>query len=191
MAAFDTHLFLSMVVSPLLLAATWTTLWVATAAQTIGIAIGLCVGAMLMARQRAVRALAWTYSWFFRGTPLLAQILFFYAALPQLDIRLDVVATGLLALGLNEGARMGEIVRAGLGAVPREQSEAAQALGLRSWQAFLLVILPQAFRVMIPPIGNNYSYMIKATSLLSVIAFAELLRTSQLLAQSLSRPLEL
>jgi polar amino acid transport system permease protein len=190
MGTFDFHLFASMVVSPLLLAATWTTLWVATVAQGIGIGIGLCIGPMLMARRRLVRGLAWTYSWFFRGTPLLAQILFFYAVLPQLDIRLDVVTTGLLALGLNEGARMGEIVRAGLGAVPKEQSEAAMALGLRRSRTFLLVVLPQAVRVMIPPIGNNYSYMIKATSLLSVIAFAELLRTSQLLAQSLSRPLE-
>lgn len=123
------------------------------------------------------------------GTPLLAQILFFYAVLPQLGLRLDVLSTGLLALGVNEGARMAEIVRAGLLSVPVEQREAAASLGLRPLLIFRLVVLPQAIRVIVPPLGNNYSYMLKATSLLSVISFSELLRTSQQLAQSTGRPL--
>ena len=191
MAAWDGTLFLQVLASPLLLGAAWTTIWVATVAQAIGTLIGIAVAPMTMSARRLPRVAAWLYQWIFRGTPLLAQILFFYAVLPILGLRLGVVATGLVALGLNEGARMAEIVRGGLLAVPREQREAGAALGLARWQSFVLVILPQAVRAIVPPLCNNYSYMIKATSLLSVISFAELLRTSQQLAQSTSRPLEI
>jgi polar amino acid transport system permease protein len=188
---WDAALFLQVLTSPLLVAAAWTTVWVATVAQAAGTAIGVLVAPMMMSRARLPRLVAWLYLWVFRGTPLLAQILFFYAVLPLVGLRFDVVTTGLLALSINEGARMAEIVRGGLLSVPAEQREAATALGLRRVQAFLLVVLPQAARAIVPPLGNNYSYMIKATSLLSVISFAELLRTSQQLAQSTARPLEI
>lgn len=190
MGSFDFSIFQGFLTSPLLLQAAWVTIWVAVAAQAIGTAIGIAVGPMLTARQRFWRWPANFYLWLFKGTPLLAQILFFYAALPQMGIRLSLVATGLLALGLNEGARMADIVRAGLMSVPRDQHEAAAALGLRRWVAFRKVVFPQAFRVILPPLGNNFSYMIKATSLLATISFAELLRVSQQLAQSTTRPLE-
>src|SRR5580692_5409207 len=191
MKAWDQPLFLQVLTSTLLLHAAWVTVWVGTAAQAIGTVIGTAVAPMMLAKLRVLRLIAWIYLWIFRGTPLLAQILFFYAVLPQLGLRLDVLSTGLLALGINEGARMAEIVRAGLLSVPTEQREAAASLGLHPLLTFLLVVLPQAIRVIIPPLGNNYSYMLKATSLLSVISFSELLRTSQQLAQSTGRPLEI
>ena len=191
MGAWDQHLFLQVLTSPLVAQAAFTTVWVATVAQAIGTAIGFGVAPMMLSAWRAPRVLAWVYLWIFRGTPLLAQILFFYAVLPLLGVRLGVLATGLLALGINEGARMAEIVRSGLIAVPATQREAGFSLGLTRFQVFRLVVLPQAMRVILPPLVNNYSYMIKATSLLSVISFAELLRTSQQLAQSTSRPLEI
>jgi polar amino acid transport system permease protein len=191
MRAWDHSLFLQVLTSPLLLHAAWVTVWVGTAAQAIGTAIGVAVAPMMLSKLRVLRFIAWLYLWIFRGTPLLAQILFFYAVLPQLGLRLDVLSTGLLALGINEGARMAEIVRAGLLSVPVEQREAAASLGLRGLLIFRLVVLPQAVRVIVPPLGNNYSYMLKATSLLSVISFSELLRTSQQLAQSTGRPLEI
>ena len=191
MSTWDAALFLEVLSSPLLVRAAWTTIWVATVAQALGTAIGVMVAPMMMTRGRLPRFVAWLYLWVFRGTPLLAQILFFYAVLPLIGLRLDVISTGLLALAINEGARMAEIVRGGLLSVPAEQREAATALGLRRLQAFTLVVLPQALRAIVPPLGNNYSYMIKATSLLSVISFAELLRTSQQLAQSTARPLEI
>jgi polar amino acid transport system permease protein len=191
MGSLDQALFLQVVASPLLLKAMWITIWMATVAQLIGIAIGIAVAPMSLVKARLPRFVTWLYLWIFRGTPLLVQILFFYAVLPQVGVRLSVIATVLLALGLNEGARMTEIVRAGLLSVAHEQREAGLSLGLTRFQVFRYVVLPQALRVIVPPTGNNYSYMIKATSLLSVISISELLRTSQQLAQSTGRPLEI
>ena len=191
MSAWNQQLFLDILVSPLIIKAAWTTIWVGTVAQLIGTAIGIVVGPAMLSRYRLVRGATWFYLWLFRGTPLLAQILFFYAVLPLWGLRLSVLATGLLALGVNEGARMAEIVRGGLLSVPREQSEAGRSLGLKPHLVFILIVLPQAARAILAPLANNYSYMIKATSLLSVISVAELLRTSQQLAQSTVRPLEI
>ena len=101
------------------------------------------------------------------------------------------MTTGLIALALNEGARMAEIVRAGLLSVPKGQIEAARTLGMRPLQIFGLVAVPQAIRVIVPPLGNNFNYMLKETSLLSVIGISELLRTSQQMAQATTRPLEI
>jgi len=190
MGSWDQALFLQILFSPLIVKAAWVTIWVGTVAQVLGTVIGIAVAPMLMHRLRLVRLVPQTYLWIFRGTPLLAQILFFYAVLPQLGLRLGILETGLLALGLNEGARMAEIVRGGLLSVPDEQREAAASLGITRFKAFFLVVLPQAMRAILPPLGNNYSYMLKATSLLSAISFSELLRTSQQLAQSTAHPLE-
>ncbi|WJR65084.1 amino acid ABC transporter permease/ATP-binding protein [Neorhizobium sp. CSC1952] len=191
MTSWDSALFLQVLASPVIAKAAWTTLWVATLAQLCGTLIGIATAPAMMAKARLPRFIAFLYLWVFRGTPLLAQILFFYAALPQMGIRLNVLTTGLLALSLNEGARMAEIVRSGLLSVPQEQREAAAALGFRKVPTFFLVVMPQAMRAIVPPLCNNYSYMIKATSLLAAISFAELLRTSQQLAQSTARPLEI
>ena len=187
---FDFGIFLDFVTSPLVAKAAWVTIWVAVVAQTIGTVLGTGLGLMLTSEKAGPKWFARFYLWLFKGTPLLAQILFFYSALPQMGLRLSLVATGLLALGLNEAARMGDIVRSGLLAVPNEQREAAAALGLRPWTTFRKVVFPQAFRVILPPLGNNFSYMIKATSLLATISFAELLRVSQQLAQSTTRAFE-
>ncbi len=176
--------------SPLLPWALLTTVWVAIVAQAAGTAIGFAVGPMTLAAGRLPRTIAWIYGWLFRGTPLLVQILFFFAIVPQLGLKLGIMTTGLVGLSLNEGARMAEIVRAGLIAVPKGQTEAARSLGLRRLQVFLFVTAPQAIRVIVPPLGNNFNYMLKATSLLSVIGISELLRTSQQLAQATARPLE-
>lgn len=191
MGSFDSSIFWGFVTSPLLAKAAWVTIWVAVVAQTIGTVLGIVLGVMLTTPSRVISWPAWIYLWVFKGTPLLAQILFFFSALPQMGLTFSVVATGLLALGLNEAARMGDIVRSGLMAVPKEQREAAASLGLKPWATFYKVVFPQAFRTILPPLGNNFSYMIKATSLLATISFAELLRISQQLAQSTARPLEI
>ena len=182
--------FVDALTSPLLVRAAWTTIWVAVVAQSIGTVIGILVAPTMLSRNPLVRAPAWGYRWLFQGTPLLVQILAFFAVLPQLGVPLGIVASGLLALGLNEGARMAEIVRAGLMSVDHGQREAALSLGLRRWHVFAFVVLPQAVKVIIPPLGNNFNYMLKATSLLAAISFAELLRTSQQMAQFTTRPLE-
>jgi polar amino acid transport system permease protein len=191
MAGWHNQLFFDILFSSSMARAAWTTLWVATVCQALGTLIGFLVAPFAMERSRVLRLISFAYLWIFRGTPLLVQILFFYAVLPLMGVRLSVVATGLLALSLNEGPRMAEIVRSGLLSVSQDQREAASSLGLRRLQIFFLIVLPQAMRAIVPPLGNNYSYMIKATSLLSVISVSELLRNSQQLAQATGHALEI
>ncbi len=188
--AWDWTVFVDALTSPMLLRAAWTTVWVAVVAQVIGTVIGVLVAPTMLSPRFVVRAPALAYRWLFQGTPLLVQILAFFAVLPQLGLSLSIVASGLLALGLNEGARMAEIVRAGLMSVDPGQREASLSLGLSRLQIFGLITLPQAVKVILPPLGNNFNYMLKATSLLAAISFAELLRTSLQMAQFTTRPLE-
>ena len=119
------------------------------------------------------------YVSFFRGTPLLLQILFIYLALPQAGIVIPELPTGILALGLNYGAYMTEIFRAGIQAVPHGQVEAAQSLGMSNRTTFLRIVVPQAFRIVTPAIGNDFVAMLKDSSLVSVIAVQELLWRAQ------------
>jgi polar amino acid transport system permease protein len=121
-----------------------------------------------------------------RGTPLLVQIYFWYLGLAQLGLRtgltflvLPPIVAGIGALGVNYGAYMTEIFRAGIQAVPRGQAEAARALGMPERLVFRRIVLPQAFRIVIPAIGNEFIAMIKDTSLVSVIAIQELLWRAQ------------
>ncbi len=187
---WDWPFFLGALTSAQMVRAAWTTIWVAVVAQTIGTVIGVIVAPTMLSSNVLVRAPALGYRWLFQGTPLLVQILAFFAVLPQLGVPLGIVASGLLALGINEGAKMTEIVRAGLISVDSGQRDAARSLGFNRWQVFFLVVLPQALKVIIPPLGNNFNYMLKATSLLAAISFAELLRVSQQIAQFTTRPLE-
>ncbi len=142
-----------------------------------------------------MRWLANAYIWFFRGTPLLVQILLFYAAIPYLGlvrpladlnffpslgydrVPMDSFIAALLALSLNEGAYMAEIVRAGIDAVDDGQMEAAKSLGMPYRMAMRRIVLPQAARVIVPPLGNEFNNMLKSSSLASAIALLELLGT--------------
>jgi polar amino acid transport system permease protein len=114
-----------------------------------------------------------------RGTPLLVQIIFIYLALPQVGIVLPLVVGGILALGFNYGAYMTEIFRAGIQAVPPGQREAAQALGMPERLIMRRIVLPQAFRIVIPAIGNDFVAMIKDSALVSTIGITELLWRAQ------------
>ena len=116
-------------------------------------------------------ALSTFYVSLIRGTPLYLQIFFFFLALPQLGIRLPGLYAGVLALGLNYGAYMSEIFRAGLSSVGRGQREAAFAIGMTPWQTMKRVILPQALRFAIPPIGNDFIAMTKDSALVSATGF--------------------
>jgi polar amino acid transport system permease protein len=177
------------------------TIELTVASMAIGIAVGVVLAVMRLSPNPIVSGAAWLYIWFFRGTPLLVQILFWYniAALfpPPLGIGLGVpfgpdlihythtnslitaFVAALLALSINEGAYMAEIVRAGIISVPEGQTEAAQSLGMSRIQTLRLIVLPQAMRVIIPPTGNETISMLKNTSLISVTAYAELLYASQ------------
>ncbi len=167
-----------------------TTLWL----TAISISAGLALGFALAMLRRGGPILAWparAYVWAFRGTPLLVQLIIIYTGLPQVGIRLSVVQSALLGLSLNEAAYLSEIVRAGIESVPRGQGDAARALGLRRGQVMRLVTLPQALRVIIPPLGNSVNGLLKTTSITSVISMEELLRRTQELIQQRFLVLEL
>jgi polar amino acid transport system permease protein len=126
-----------------------------------------------------LNSLASLYVSFVRGTPLLVQIFLIYFALPQVGLTIPSIPAGIMALSFNYGAYMTEIFRAGIQAVPRGQAEAAQALGMPERMVFRRIVLPQAFRIVIPAIGNDFIAMIKDSALVSTIAVQELLWHAQ------------
>jgi len=166
------------------------TVWLAIVAMIIGCSLGVCLAFMRMSKSRMVRVAAGIYIWLWRGTPLLVQMVIIYTGLPQIGIKLNVIQSAILALSLHEGAYFAEIVRSGIMSVDKGQGDASQALGMTWWQRMRIVIIPQATRVVIPPLGNQFNLMLKTTSLASVISMEELLRHAQQLAQIEFRVLE-
>jgi polar amino acid transport system permease protein len=176
-----------------------TTLELTVLCMAIGIAIGIVLAVMRLSPNPLVSGASWLYIWFFRGVPVLVQILFwgFFAALyPRLSLGIPLgpqfvhfsansaitpFVAGMLALGLNEGAYMAEIVRAGFISVDEGQTEAAQSLGMTRLQTMRRIVLPQAMRVIVPPTGNETISMLKTTSLVSVIAVTDLLYSVELI----------
>jgi polar amino acid transport system permease protein len=162
-------------------------------AMAIGIALGVLLAVMRLSTNPLVSGGSWFYIWFFRGTPILVQLLFWYniAALypkialgipfgpalvhPDANTLITPFTAAILGLGLNEGAYMAEIVRAGMISVPEGQIDAAQSLGMTRLQTMRRIVLPQAMRVIIPPTGNETISMLKTSSLASVIVVGELL----------------
>jgi polar amino acid transport system permease protein len=133
-----------------------------------------------LSRSKALRGIVQAYLGFFRGVPVLVQIVFWYNALPVLTnnaINLPALVAGTVALGLNEGAYMTEIIRSGLVSVDPGQREAARALGMTKAKAMRCIVMPQALRVIIPPTGNQFIAMLKTTSLLFAIAVPEIFAT--------------
>lgn len=176
---------------PYLLAGARTTLVLTTVSVSAGIVLGTVLALMRLSRFRALARFASAYIDIFRGTPLLAQILFVFYGLPQiLGFPLSSLAAGLLALSLNCGAYIAEIVRAGIQSVEKGQIEAAQSTGMTYSQTMRYIVLPQAFRRIIPPLGNEFIAMLKDSSLVSVIAMEELMRRGQLLGSRTFRYFE-
>jgi polar amino acid transport system permease protein len=174
-----------------------TTMWLTVIAMVVGVVIGVVMALARESSNVVVSTAASTYVAFFRGTPLLVQLIFWFnlaALYPVVSLGIpfgpafftestNVLITPFLAavlgLGLNEGAYMSEIVRAGLQSVDSGQTDAAHALGMKRSQTFRRIVLPQAMRVIIPPTGNETISMLKTTSLVSVIAIPELLWQAQ------------
>jgi polar amino acid transport system permease protein len=175
------------------------TLELTVLAMAIGIALGVILALMRLSTNRLLSSSSWVYIWFFRGTPVLVQIIFFFniaALYPTIDlgvpfgpsfVHIDAnqvitpFLAGMLALGLNEGAYMSEIVRAGIISVDEGQTDAAKSLGMTRLQMMRRVVLPQAMRVIIPPTGNETISMLKNSALVSTIAVTELLYAAQLI----------
>lgn len=179
------------------------TVEVAIIAQTAGVILGLGVALARLSRNPIFRGWAILYSWAWRGTPILVQLLIVYTGIaaagiyryPDFEIGPIVVPgalqAALITLSLNEAAYMGEIFRAAIQAIDRGQIDAARAIGMRPITALRWVILPQAARIVVPPLGNEFTLMIKGTSLLSVIGVRELFGTVQNINSATFRTFEL
>ncbi len=156
-----------------------------------GLLVGLFMSLARISRLKILNVPAVLFVTLFRGTPLLLQILFIYFALPPLlDIRLDAMPAGVIALSLNAGAYLTEIFRAAIQSIDKGQMEAARALGMGHALAMRRIILPQTFKRLIPPIVNELAALAKDTSLVSVLSLAETLYITQRLGAKYLRPWE-
>ncbi len=145
------------------------------------------MGISRLSKNKLIKGIAVVYIDFFRGTPLLVQIFIIYFGIPNLlymlthqQFPIEANVAGIMACGINSGAYVAEIVRAGIQSIDRGQTEAARSLGMTHGQTMQYVILPQALKRMVPPLGNEFIAMLKDTSLLSVIGIQELTRKGQL-----------
>jgi polar amino acid transport system permease protein len=184
--------------SHLILLGLKATVVLAVAAQAAGIVLGVLFAVLRLSKNKVASWLSGAYIWFFRGTPVLVQLLFWYNGVPSVWKQLTIAVpftdvtlysarmvdfmtpfmAAFLGLALNEGAYMAEIVRAGIVSVDDGQVEAAQALGMTPMLTLRRIVLPQAMRVIVPPTGNEFISMLKTTSLASAVAYGELLRRS-------------
>ena len=146
---------------------------------------------MLMSKNKVLNKIAEFYTWAWRGTPLLVQLILIFAGLPRLGIQLTVLQSALAGLGINEGAYLAEIFRGGILAVSKGQLSAATALGMDYPTRMRLIIIPQSMRFIVPALGNRINSMIKMSSLVSVISLSELFRSTQTLIQESFKVLEL
>ena len=169
----------------------WLTILLSVLSILLATVLSLLGALGRLSKSAPAYALATFYISLIRGTPLLLQVVFFFLALPQLGIRLSGLSAGVLALGLNYGAYMTEIMRAGIQSVGAGQREAAESMGMTQFQIMRFIVLPQALRLVIPPIGNQFIAMLKDTSLISVTGFVwELLWRAQKQGRANFRSLE-
>ena len=185
--------------------ALYTTVYMAVIAQAMGVVLGLFAALMRSSALSPLRWLSGVYVWLFRGTPLLVQIFFVYYGANQLlgftlipnSLDLGVfsidgaIVAGILALGVNEGAYMREIIRAGIDSIDKGQMEAAKSLGMRYGLAMRRIVLPQAARVIIPPLGNEFNNMLKTTSLVFTIGVYEMFADAEIHYSQNFQPVEI
>lgn len=180
---------------PMFIRGAGTTLILSVFTVVIGLIVGVVLALMRLGKFKPLSLISAAYTEFIRGTPLMVQIFFIFYALPQMGIKIPNIsglgfdfprfASGILAMGLNSAAYVGEIVRAGIQAVDRGQTEAARSLGMTGWQTMRRVVLPQAFKNILPALGNEFVTVIKESSIVSVIGIADLMfRTNDVIALS-------
>jgi polar amino acid transport system permease protein len=206
LAAFEWHIFWQRLAHPdhVFARALWTTVYIAVIAQALGVLLGLLAALMRMSRLAPMRLLSGLYVLVFRGTPVIVQIFFVYFGanlflgfdlfprtlqLGPLSVNGAVVA-GITALAMNEGAYMREIIRAGIDSIDKGQMEAARSLGMTEGLAMRRIVLPQAARVIVPPLGNEFNNMLKTTSLLAFIGVYELFEDADIHYSATFKPVE-
>lgn len=178
-------------VYPFFLEAALVTVELSILTCILGLACGALGASMRLSRLAPLRWIAATYVSLFRGTPALIQVFILYFGGPQIGIQLDAFTAGTIALGVNIGAYMTETIRGAIVSVDRGQAEASRTLGMSRWQAMRKVILPQAMRMMIRPLGVNINALIKGTALLAPISVIELTQTAQRFIGSTYKPFEM
>lgn len=167
---------------PLLIVGAGITIQITAISVGLGLIIGMFVGIARICNVKVLRALAAVYIDFLRGTPLLVQIFLIYFALPMVvGQRVDPFIAAITACGINSGAYIAEIFRAGIQAIDEGQMEAGRSLGMTWVQTMRYIIVPQAFKNIVPPLGNEFIALLKDSSLVSVIGFEELTRRGQLI----------
>lgn len=190
--------------APAILAGLVNTVIMTACAMALGITLGVVFAVMYMSPNPVLRGSALFYIWFFRGTPLLLQLLLWFnlaLVFPKLgipglfemrtvDVMTPFVAT-LLGLGMNQGAYTAEVIRSGILSVDTGQTEAARSIGMTRLTVLRRVVLPQAMRIIIPPVGNEFISMVKLTSIASVIQYSEILRNAQTIYYANARVIEL
>ncbi len=171
--------------TPLLLEGLWLTIWVSVLAIVFGLIVGIITCFMGRSKNIILRGISGIYVWCIRGTPMIVQAFLVFFAVPQLvqlfnpGFRIDPITAGLITLSLNAGAYMSEIFRGGIAAVPNGQTEAARSLGLSKTRTMLKVVLPQAFKLSIPSLVNQFIITIKDSSILSVIGMADIVNMAK------------
>jgi polar amino acid transport system permease protein len=178
--------------APQLWAGVQLTVFLTFASMAVALVIGLVVALVrLSPRGRIGPAIAHVFVELIRGSPLLLQLFYIFYVFPFFGLRLSTIVAGILGLAINYGAYLSEVFRAGIEAIDRGQWEAAQSLGMPRRVILPKVILPQAIRIVIPPVGNYFISLFKDTALVSTISISELLFTGQLLAAETFRYLEI
>ena len=165
---------------PYLLRGAVTTIQLTVASMALALVAGLALALMRLSRSQPLRFLSGAYIEIIRGTPLLVQLFIIYYGLPQYGIRLEAFVAGVIGLSMNYSAYLAEVYRAGILAIDKGQWEAGGSIGLSRAALLQYVIIPQAARIVLPPIGNYFISMLKDSALVSTISIVELMRAAQL-----------
>ncbi|HHY98897.1 MAG TPA: amino acid ABC transporter permease [Firmicutes bacterium] len=157
----------------------------------VGTALGLFIALAEISHSRVVSSAARFYTWLVRGTPLLLQLFTIYYGLPQIGLTLSPFVAAVTGMSLNSAAYVAEIIRGAIESIDKGQMEAARSLGMSYLQAMRRIILPQAYRRLIPPMGNEFIALLKDSSLVATISMVDLMRTAQQMYATTFRPVEI
>ena len=175
---------------PILLEGCVVTLQISFFALLLGMIFGIAGALCRISANRALNSLAFMYVWVIRGTPVMVQLFILYFGLPQLGIKLPSLVAGVLGLAINTGAYVTEIIRAGIQAVDKGQMEAALSVGMSFRQAMVRIIGPQATKICIPPLVNQFIMTLKNSSIASLVTITELFRTGEQIIYTTFRSFE-
>lgn len=176
---------------PRLLEGTLITIQLTIVAIIFGVIFGLLLALGRLSKNKIVNKFSWLYIWFFRGTPLLMQLFFIYYAFPLFfnpPLNYSAWVACYIAFSLNSAAYLAEIIRAAIQSIDKGQMEAARALGMSYGQAMRRIIVPQSYRRLIPPVGNEFIMLIKDTSLVSIVAMPDLMRVTNEIQSTQANP---